>query len=116
MTDAGTSANDIVAIRLSLLDLVTAFDTGSPYDNLTGLRNIQLNGFVSANESVILKDNGVQVGNAVTADVNGVAVFNVNATVGTHVYTLYDTNTGYEITLAAGDLLSRAAQLTVIGV
>ena len=115
--DAATAIDDIVAVRLSLLDLVTASDNGANvYDNITSLRNIQLNGFVNANESVVLKDNGVQVGNAVTANANGVAQFNVTAGVGTHVYTLYDSTTGYQITLAAGDLLSRAAKLTVIGV
>jgi len=116
MTDAGPSANDLVAIRLSLLDLVTAYDNGvNAYDNTTSVRDIQLNGFVNANESVFLKDNGAQVATA-TADANGLAVFNVTAAIGTHVYTLFDSTTGYEITLATGDLLSRAAQLTVMGI
>ena len=116
MADAGITSNDVLAVRLSLLDLVTAYDNGaSAYDNVTSLRNIQLQGFVNANESVILKDNGAQVA-AATADANGVATFNVTAAVGTHVYSLYDSTTGYEITLAAGDWISRAAKLTVMGV
>ena len=116
MTDASITSNDVLAVRLSLLDLVTAYDNGaSAYDNVTSLRNIQLNGFVNANESVILKDNGAQVA-AATADANGVAVFDVTAAAGTHVYTLYDSATSCQITLAAGDWISRAAKLTVMGV
>ena len=113
-TDDAKSATDIVAIRLSLLDLTTAYDTGtSAYDNITSAKTFTLNGYVKPNLAVALKDNGVQVATA-TADGNGTAVFNLSdVSNGAHDYTLFDASGSTQLSLVAGDLISRAAHLSV---
>jgi hypothetical protein len=113
-SDDAKSATDIVAIRLSLLDLTTAYDTGtSAYDNITSAKTFTLNGYVKPNLAVALKDNGVQVATA-TADGNGTAVFNLSdVSIGAHDYTLFDASGSTQLSLVAGDLISRAAHLSV---
>jgi hypothetical protein len=113
-SDGAKSVTDIVAIRLSLLDLTTAYDTGtSAYDNITSAKTFTLNGYVKPNLAVALKDNGVQVATA-TADGNGTAVFNLSdVSIGAHDYTLFDASGSTQLSLVAGDLISRAAHLSV---
>jgi hypothetical protein len=115
MSDASNTTADLVAIRLSLLDLVTAYDTGSDvYDNRTTATNYDLNGYVKANQSVILKDNGTNAATA-TANADGVVSFSLTGVAsGTHNYTLYDAGSLAQISLSSYDYASRAATLAVI--
>jgi hypothetical protein len=115
MSDASNTTTDLVAIRLSLLDLVTAYDTGSDvYDNRTTATNYDLNGYVKANQSVILKDNGTNAATA-TANADGVVTFSLTGVAsGTHNYTLYDAGSLAQISLSSYDYASRAATLAVI--
>jgi len=115
MTDGSPATNDIIAIRLGLLDLPSSCDTGvSAYDNVTSQRSFTVTAFASANEDVVLKDNGTQVV-AATADANGNVSFALNnVALGTHNYTMYDALSGNQLTLVAGDLSSRATRLQVV--
>jgi hypothetical protein len=115
MTDASTTTTDLVAIRLSLLDLVTAYDSGTNvYDNRTTATNFDLNGYVKANQSVILKDNGTNAATA-TANADGVVTFSLTGVAsGTHNYSLYDAGSLAQISLSSYDYASRAATLAVI--
>jgi hypothetical protein len=55
----------------------------------------------------------VQVATA-TADGNGTAVFNLSdVSIGAHDYTLFDASGSTQLSLVAGDLISRAAHLSV---
>lgn len=118
LVDNNTSGNDLVGIRLNLLDLATGSDTGggaagTTYDNLTTATHLTINAQLGANQSALLYDGQTQIGSA-TANGSGVATWDLNGVaLGVHHYTLVDAAEQIPIQLL-GSVAASSLDVTVV--
>ena len=131
-TDGSTTGTDIVSVRMNLLSLAAADDTGplfgagtavdpasinggaALHDNVTAKTSFTLNAAVNAGEQVTLMDNGTNTGVTVTANASGnasIALTGVSA--GVHYYSLIDTATSKPLTLTPGTTSGALMKVTV---
>jgi hypothetical protein len=112
-TETSGNWNDVVSVRLNLLDLDTACDTGtSSVDNVTSQTNLLLHGLVAPNQTVSLYDEwSEKVVATATANAHGQVDFNLsNVGEGLHNYSLLDAANN-TLTMALG--LSSGSHLMV---
>ena len=104
-SDGGTSATDLMAVRLNVLDLATANDLGSnAFDNITSATSFTLNAVVNATQTVSLYEVGVAAVLSAnqTADASGAVSFTLTGvSAGTHKYALVDSTTSKLISYLA---------------
>ena len=113
--DAGV-ANDLVSVRLNLLDLNSNSDTGlSNVDNITSARDLLLHGLVAPNQFVQLFDEwSEKVVATGTANAHGQVDFNLtNVSEGLHNYSLLDAGNN-TLTMALGLNSGSHLMVTVI--
>jgi hypothetical protein len=113
--DAGAS-NDLISVRLNLLDLNSNSDTGlSNVDNITSATNLLLHGLVAPNQFVQLFDEwSEKVVATGTANAHGQVDFNLtNVSEGLHNYSLLDAGNN-TLTMALGLNSGSHLMVTVI--
>ena len=113
LVDADTAGMDLVGVRLNVLDLANASDTGNAYDNRTSAHDLTITAMLAPNSSAILRDGNTLLGSA-TANAEGVATWTLsNVSSGEHRYSLLDGTEQVPIQLV-GSVAASVLDVTVI--
>lgn len=119
ISDQNTSGSDLIASRMSLLDLDTAGDSaggsdGTSTDNITTARTYTIRGRVLPNQQVRLLDNGTQIPSGeATANSQGMVSWTLsNVSLGLHAYSMVDVN--QNIPIAIGGRLGSSDLAVVV--